>query len=197
MKVQEAVVVLFDAELIDQLSEVPRQEPIYLTLSGINGLYEIPFVATDKQYHLLAYIDDDTDAEYDDGEIVGCHPGVVAFGEVPELTDLDVLLCGETLCGSISGRVDTSSVADTLRTVVAVRSGSDSALTYDAVVNRGGEFRIECVKPGSYLVAAFVDFNGNQRRDPEDTIFVELGDTLSVESCLRPPQVEIILGHED
>lgn len=179
--VEAAVVELFDADRIDSIAGFPLIEPLCLTLSGSRGLYEIPFVDTEKRYRVFSFLDKNVNSAYDQGEDIGCYAGDVVFGDASELSRIDVTLCGEILCGAIKGRVDTSSVADTVRVSVAARSLSDTSLIYRASPAISGEFEIKCVEPGRYVVEVFA----------QDTFWVELGDTLGVESCSVPPEVRI------
>lgn len=197
MTVEAAVVELFEAGAVDSVPGWPAAEPLYLTLSGSGGVYELPFVDTALRYRVLAFLDKNLDSVRDEGEDVGCHAGDVIFDGEKELTGIDVTLCGKTLAGSLAGRVDTSTVVDTLKVSILARSVSDSAAVYKATPDAGGEFRIGCVEPGRYVMEAFYDLNANQAKDPEDTFFVELPETLGVESCQEPPYAEISFGNED
>jgi hypothetical protein len=182
------VVELYDAAAVDTAAGLPAVEPLYLTLSGTRGVYEIPFVSTAGRYHVLAFVDKNINSLYDDGEDVGCHSGDVVFGESPALDSINVMICSDELRGVVQGRVDTSSVADTLKVSIVATSTTDSTLVYTASPTAGGDFEMTCVVPGRYVMEA---------RAEEDSIFVELPDTLSVESCSRSRYVEIDFGHED
>jgi hypothetical protein len=197
VSVEAAVVELFDLEAADTTGVGRPGEPLYLTLSGAGGLYEIPFVDTAKRYRLQAYLDKDIDSEYDEGEDLGCHNGDVVFNGVSELDSIDVMICGKTLSGGIRGLIDTASVADTLTITVLAESVTDSSVTYWVAPEKSGEFEIKCVEPGTYLIQAFSDVNVNHEKDPEDTFFVEVADTLSVESCSRPREVRFGFGEDD
>jgi hypothetical protein len=197
LDVEGAVVFLFDADQADSTTGFPSTEPLYVTLSGSHGVYEVPFVDTDKRYRIFAVIDKNLDSEYDQGENVGCHQGDVAFGEEPEVGDIDVGICGETLLGQIAGRIDTSSVSDTLVIAVAAVSVDDSTVIHTAKPEKDGTFGMKCVEPGRYRVRAFNDLNANLLLDPGDSILVELPDTFRVESCAEPPEVEIDFKDED
>ncbi len=197
MHVEGAVVFLFDAGYADSAAGFPSAEPQYLTLSGSQGIFEIPFVDTEKTYRVFAIIDKDLDSEYDEGENVGCYSGTVAFGEVSEIGDIDLTICGETLLGGMTGRIDTSWAADTLVIAVAAVSLGDSSLVYPARPEKNGMFEMKCIEPGLYKVHAFNDINSNLALDPGDSILVELPDTFRVDSCAETPQVEIGFKDED
>jgi hypothetical protein len=197
MTVEAAVVELFDSEAIDSVEGWPVAEPLHVTLSGSKGLYEIPFVNTEGRYRVLAFLDKNMDAVYDEGEEVGCYSGDVVFAVEQEIENIDVTLCDESLTGAVEGRVDTSTVVDTLKVTVLARSVTDSAVVYEISPGTDGTFRIECVEPGRYVVEAFYDLNANLVKDQEDTFFVELPETLSVESCAEPASAEIGFDYED
>ena len=197
LTVQEAVVTLLEATDPSVAAAYPLEEPVYVTLSGSQGLYEIPFVDTGRDYWVFSFIDDNANSEYDEGEIVGCFPGPVSFGEAVELEDIDVTLCGETLFGSLEGRVDTSAVPDTVKVSIVVRSVSDTSTIYHAFAGADGGFKLDCVRPGAYLIEAFSDFDEDHKKDPEDTFSVELGDTVSIRSCTEAAEVGIIFSHEN
>jgi hypothetical protein len=197
MTVEAAVVVLFDRAAIDSAEGWPVAEPLYLTLSGPKGAYEIPFVNTAVHYKVLAFLDKNMDSVRDEGEEVGCYAGEVVFGDEKEMGSIDVTLCGESLAGTLKGRIDTSAVIDTLQVGILARSLSDSAVIYKASPEADGAFEIGCVEAGGYALEAFYDLNGDGIKDPEDSFFVEIPETLVVESCGEPTYVEMGFGDED
>jgi hypothetical protein len=197
MTVEAAVVELFESDAIDSVEGWPAAEPLHLTLSGAKGIYEIPFVDTEGRYRVLAFLDKNMDASYDEGEEVGCYGGDVVFAAEQQMEGIDITLCGESFTGTLEGRVDTSTVVDTLRVTVLAKSVTDSAVVYKTSPATGGAFRLECVMPGRYVVEGFYDLNANLAKDGEDTFFVELPETLSVESCAEPAYVEISFDCED
>jgi hypothetical protein len=197
MDVVGAVIFLFESDGPDSAAAFPPGEPLYVTLSGPRGQYGVPYVDMRHAYKAFAIIDENLSNEYDEDEKVGCYDGRVEFGEVEELTGIDITICGETLTGSITGSIDTASVADTLSVSVEAQSVSDSSLVYGVRPAKGGDFEIGCVEPGDYILSAFHDANINLSLDPEDSILVELPDTFRVDSCSEPPVVKIELGHDN
>jgi hypothetical protein len=200
MDVEGAVIELYEAEAVDTLGGLlaeAQPDPLYVTLSGQGGVYEIPFVDIKKRYRLFSFIDKDLDADYDTKEQVGCHAGIVEFAAGTTLSDVLVTICGEELGGTIVGRVDTSSVPDTLSVSLAACLVADSAKVYEGAPKPGGEFELRCLEPGSYRLEAFYDLNRNQKKDPEDSFFVEVPGTLLVEPCKEPVEVEITFGDDE
>lgn len=195
--VEGALVLLFESGDTDTAAALVHREPLYVTLSGSKGLYRIPFVDMDRPYRVFSLIDDDLDGEYDEGENVGCHLGELIFGETSEMEDIDITICGEALGGGIAGAIDTASVADTLALAVTVRSLGDSSVSYGVRPDKDGRFEIGCVEPGTYSLTLINDLNPDQGLDPEDSILVELPDTIRVHSCEEPPFIEIEFDDED
>jgi hypothetical protein len=190
MEVEGAVVEIHDAVAVDTLGGFFNAEPVYVTLSGPKGIFEVPFVDTHGTYRVFSYIDKDLDSEYDTKEQVGCYGGTVSFDGAGAVEDIDLMICGETLGGGVVGVIDTSSVPDTIAVVLNLHSRSDSAYSYSATPDAGGAFEFKCVRPGPYGIEAFFDFDKNQIKDPEDTFFIEIPETLHVESCVEPLEVE-------
>ncbi len=205
LTVEQAMVEVFDAEQIGDLAGFPKATPLYVTLSGAGGQYEVPFVNTKKTYRVLAYMDRNGDSEYDEGEVAGCAPGEVALMDSLTNTGVDIMLCDASFKGSLEGKVytssqfDTSAVPDTskpfeaFKVAVSVRSITDTTVSYDALADKDGRFRLDCVSPGSYVIEAFADHNGNAKKDKEDSFYVEFGDTIDIRSCSKPPTVEMTL----
>jgi hypothetical protein len=191
MDVEGAVVEIHEAEAVDTLGGFTEAVPLYVTLSGAKGIFDVPFVDTRKAYRIFSYIDKDLDSEYDSEEQVGCYGGVVRFGGATVVEGVTLMICGETLGGGVVGVIDTSSVPDTMAVGLKLHSRSDSVYSYGAMPDQGGAFAFNCVRPGPYGIEAYFDFNENQIKDPEDTFFVEIPETLHVESCVEPLEVEI------
>jgi hypothetical protein len=197
MTVEAAVVVLFESAVVDSAEGWPVAEPLYLTLSGLKGAYEIPFVNTTLGYKVLAFLDRNMDAVRDEDEEAGCYGGEVIFGEEKEIGDINVTLCGPGLTGTLKGKVDTSTVADTVKVGIVARSILDSSVVYKASPGTDGTFEIGCVEVGSYAVEAFHDLNANGMKDVEDSFFVELPEAVVVESCAEPPYLEMGFSDEN
>jgi hypothetical protein len=196
MDVEGAVVFLFDSG-VDSLGALASAEPLFVTVSGSQGRYRIPFVDTEKRYEVFAIIDDNLNSEYDQGEKAGCYAGDVQFGDVSEIEAIDLTICGETLCGGIAGSIDTAAVADTVALGVMAQSLGDSSLVYLVRPGEDGLFEIGCVEPGGYSVRVFHDVNANLKLDAEDSIMVEVPDTFRVHSCSEPAVVRIEFDHAD
>ena len=191
MDVEGAVVEIHDAVAVDTLGGFIDAEPVYVTLSGQKGIFEVPFVNTRETYKVFSYIDKDLDSEYDTGEQVGCYAGTVSFDGAGVVEDVGLMICGETLGGSVVGVIDTATVPDTVAVGLSLHSRSDSTYSYSARPDQGGAFEFRCVRPGPYGIEAYFDFDGNQTRDTEDTFFIEIPETVHVESCAEPQEVEI------
>lgn len=199
VSVEQALVQVFDAAEVGGFTEFPETAPVYVTYSGAGGEYEIPFVNPRRVYKVIAILDKNGNAEHDKGETIGCALGEVALADSARAVGVNVALCDADFRGAIEGSVETIWAADTtggrpeFKVGVVANPATDTSEAYRALCGQGGEFRITCVRPGPYVLEAFVDFNGNQRKDAEDTFHVELADTVTVESCAEPVKVEMTL----
>jgi hypothetical protein len=184
LKVDDAAVVVLDADTLALGAEFPREKPVYLTLTGDGGLFEVPFVDTTRTYWVLAFMDKNVNAEYDEEEVVGCFGGKVDFDAGGERVGLDIMMCKETLCGSVKGSVDSLTLSLYPQVGVEVNSATDSSLSYEAICDRRGLFEISCVDPGPYSVGFYADADSNSVIDEADSLFYEVEGPVEVRPCL-------------
>ena len=195
LKVDDAAVVVLSADTLAIGTDFPKEKPVYLTLTGDGGLYEVPFVDTSGTYWVLAFMDKNANAEYDEEEIVGCFGGKVDFEDGGEQTDVDITLCKETLCGSVKGSVDSLTLSLYPQVGVQVNSTADSVLSYETICDKSGLFEITCVEPGPYSVGFYADADSNSVIGEDDSLFYEVQDPVEVRPCLdsvvSPPVPEV------
>jgi hypothetical protein len=198
--VEQAVVLVYDVAELGGFTEFPEASPAYVTYSGAGGEFEIPFVNPRRVYKVLAFLDKSADGEHDEGETVGCAAGETDLADSARAAGVNVVLCDADFRGAIGGRVEVELQPDStgkggdpsgLRIAVVAKPAADTSEAYRGLCNEKGEFSIACVKPGLYLMEAFVDLNANLRRDREDSLYVEAGDTLTVKPCAVPAGVAI------
>ena|GEM_PF-1988254 len=183
LKVSDAVVVVFDADTLELESGFPVETPVYLTLTDNAGLFEVPFVDTTRAYWVLSFMDKNSNAEFDEDEIVGCFGGTVTFESTGERGGIGILLCKETLCGSVKGVVDSLALTVYPKVGVQASSTADSLLTYEAMAGRTGEFAITCMEPGPYRVGFYSDIDSDGKVDAGDSLLLELRDPVQVRAC--------------
>lgn len=199
LSVEQAVVQVFDASEVSGFTVFPKAVPVYVTYSGAGGHYEIPYVNPKRVYKVVALIDKNGNAERDKGEIVGCAALDVDLADSARAEGVDIILCDEDFKGAIRGEVeviapvDTAGARQSLKVAVVASPAADTAASYRCECKDNGKFEMACVSPGQYSLEAFADFDGNQRRDIEDSFYVRLGDTLTVEPCARPAEVKMTL----
>ncbi|HVP57298.1 MAG TPA: Ig-like domain-containing protein [bacterium] len=200
LSVEQALVEAFDAAEIGEITGFPTADPDYVSLTGSGGQFEIPFVNPKKTYCVFAFVDANANSEYDRGETVGCAGGEFSFADSSRITGVDFSLCDTGLKGSLGGTVLEPEGLDTLkagaRIAVIARAVRDS-VSYRAQADDKGRFVINCMNPAEYVVEAFLDYNGNQRKDVADTFYVRSADTLSIRPCAKPQYVEMRLKRED
>jgi hypothetical protein len=195
IKVDDAAVVVLDADTLEIGTEFPREKPVYLTLTGEGGLYEVPFVDTTKTYWVLAYMDKNANAEYDEEETVGCFAGRVDFDEGGERLGVDILLCEESLCGTVKGDVDSLTLSLYPQVGVQASSTTDTTLSYSAICDKEGAFKITCMEPGGYSVGFYADADSNSVIGEGDSLFHLVEEPADVKACLEvilsPPVPEV------
>jgi hypothetical protein len=191
IKVNDAAVVVFDADTLALGTRFPAVKPVYVTLTGEGGLYEVPFVDTTRTYWVLAFMDKNSNAEYDEEEITGCFGGRVDFKAGGERTGVDVILCRETLCGSVKGSVDSLTLSLYPQVGLEAASTTDSLLSYETICDRQGRFSIDCMDPGTYSVGFYADTDSNSTITAADSLFYRVEPPVEVKPChvmlLSPP----------
>jgi hypothetical protein len=200
MSIEQALVEVFDVAEIGEVTGFPTADPDYVSLSGSGGQFAIPFVNPKKTYAILAFIDKDLNSEYDKGETVGCAGGEFSFADSSRLAGVEIMLCNEGLKGGLRGAVFAPAEPDTSHAaakITVVAQALDDSVSYRVQTDDKGRFAINCMNPAKYTVEAFLDYDGNQRRDVADTFYVELGDTLDIAPCAKPRYVEMRLKLED
>jgi hypothetical protein len=195
VKVSDAAVVVFDADTLLIGTEFPAARPVYLTLTGEGGLYEVPFVDTTRTYWVLAFMDKNANAEYDESEVIGCFGGKLGFEEGGERQNVDIILCKETFCGSVKGSVDSLTLSFYPQVGVEASSTADTVLAYQAICDGRGAFRLTCVEPGPYRVGFYADVDSNSVIDGSDSLIYEVEGPVEVRPCfeeyLSPPVPEV------
>ncbi len=195
VSVEDAVVLVLAADTLAIGTGFPGVKPVYLTLTGEGGLYEVPFVDTTGTYWVLAFMDKNANAERDEEEIVGCFGGKVDFVDGGERMGVDILLCKDTLCGSVKGSVDSLTLSLYPQVGVQVSSAADTLLSYEAMCDGRGRFRITCVEPGPYSVGFYADADSNSVIGGPDSLFYEVPGPVEVRPCmdieLSPPVPEL------
>jgi hypothetical protein len=192
IKVDDAAVVVLDADTLDLGPVYPKEMPVYLTLTDNGGLFEVPFVDTSKTYWVLAFMDKNGNAEHDEGEVTGCFGGRLNFESGAERTGVDILLCKETLCGSIKGSVDSLALSNYPQVGITAGSVEDTTLSYSAICGKTGAFAITCMEPGTYSVAFYADADSNSAIGEGDSLLYRIEPPVKVGPCR-----EVFLKYED
>jgi len=197
MAAEQAIVEVFDAAEVTGFEAFPAAAPVYVTLTGAGGRYEIPYVDTRRSYRAVAFLDKNLNTEYDQDETVGCASGMISFADSSAARGIDIPFCEAAFKGILSGAVsiaafDTSAAQD-LGAAVLATSLEDSS-SYAAGCDKQGVFRIGCLSPGRYLVKAFVDLDGDQKQDTDDTLEAWFADTVTVAPCEETLAPAVTIG---
>jgi hypothetical protein len=108
----------------------------------------------------MAFLDQNSNGVYD----LDSDPGVVLadtigiFPANPVVKDVELLLLDPREPGTVKGTVQNESGADSARVMVAMYEKADTThAAYRAVCDSTGAYQVSTVKPGSYILRAFVD----------------------------------------
>jgi hypothetical protein len=116
------------------------------------------------RFVLLAFLDQNNNAFYDlDNEPGIIYPDTVTIlpGH-PVVEDIELVLLDPKEPGAVKGTVSNESGADTARVMVAMYEREDSThATYRAVCDSTGAYEVKSVKPGEYVLRAFVDIKAD------------------------------------
>lgn len=112
------------------------------------------------RFVLMGFLDQNSNGIYDrdtDPGIVYADTIVVA-PQTPVIHDLELALLDPKEPGSVKGAVKNESGLDSARVMIAMYDISDSTRSaYRAVCDSTGAYEVKSVKPGAYILRAFVD----------------------------------------
>jgi hypothetical protein len=112
------------------------------------------------RFVVLGFVDDNSNGIYDrevDPALVYPDTVQVLPGR-PIVTGIDLELVDPKEPGGVKGTVSNQSGADSARVMIAIYDKADTTrATYRAVCDSTGAYEVKSIKPGSYVLRAFVD----------------------------------------
>lgn len=134
-----------------------------------DGTYRLRYLAENNaRYVVMAFIDANGNETFDrDTEPSAVFPDtLVLTPQRPVLTGIDITVIDPNEPGTIDGVVANETGIDTLRVSVSVFAVNDTTrAVHYTHCDTTGAFRVEKVKPGDYLVQAFLDLHADSLRD--------------------------------
>lgn len=129
---------------------------------GTFSLRHLP--SNGARFVLLAFLDQNNNSFYD----LDNDPGVIYADTVtvlpghPVVEDIELVLLDPKEPGGVKGTVSNQSGSDTARVMIAMYDRADSTRTsYRAVCDSTGAYEVKSVKPGEYMLRAFVDIKAD------------------------------------
>jgi Big-like domain-containing protein len=162
---------LYEA-LGDSIPDPTSADPIAITEPDSSGRFDlIGLPVTGRQLWLFALYDRNGNrAIAGQGEFAGAEPdSIVLTSDRPEM-DVKLRLVDPQAPGTIEGTL-VSVQADTIAKWVELTAlGRDSATVAPrrSEVGKKGTFSLSGLRPGTYRLAVFCDFNGNNQHDPDE-----------------------------
>jgi hypothetical protein len=138
-----------------------RDRPSRETTANRQGAYRLRYLpSTRARFVVMAFSDANRnhvfDADSDPSAVFA--DTVVMVPAAPVVRDIDLALIDPREPGSVKGIVTNQSGIDTARVMIAFYDAADSTrAAYRAVCDSTGGYEVASVKPGNYVLRAFVD----------------------------------------
>lgn len=175
----------------DTLPDPRVVEPLAMTEADGEGNYNLPgLVQSTSPLLVYAMLDRDGNRSiFGSREFVSAKPETLSFEKGPK-AKLNLQLIDPEAEGSLEGIIATAS-GDTTEVWVQLFDAVDDSLLVvrnEAPVDTTGQFLLKKVKPGTYRLISYCDFDNNQKRDPAD------GWILVLPEVIVPPGEKRELG---
>ena len=146
-----------DKDTLDLQATHPDREAI----AGRDGKFSLRYLpANGARFVVMAFLDQNGNTIFDpDNDPAAVRPDtVVILPGVPVVSKIDLVLLDPKEPGSLAGTVGNETGIDTARVMVAMFEKSDSTrAAYRALCDSTGAYQMKSVKPGDYILRAFVD----------------------------------------
>jgi hypothetical protein len=144
-------------DTLDIESDRPDRE-VVANRDGVFALRYLP--ANGERFLVMAFADQNDnrifDADTDPAAVYA--DTVIMAAAVPVVSGVDLALLDPKEPGTVKGTVTNESGIDTSRVMVAMYDTADSTrAAYRAVCDSAGVYEVSAVKPGTYILHAFVD----------------------------------------
>jgi len=173
-----AVVTLFEVRG-DSTIDFLKDEESRMVFTGFDGSFVFKALPTDSvRFLLFAFTDKNGNGRYDSGKEFSSSfkDTIILTYNSPDYTGADIYIIDPNEPAELKGRVINQTGFDVYPLVILmpVLPGEKAMYKY---VQKSGEFAFEKVKPGSYILEALIDVEGDSVcgtfRNPSDTTVVE------------------------
>jgi hypothetical protein len=155
-----ALVRCFRVDRADTL-DTEKSHPDREASAGKDGKYSLRHLpSNDARFIVAAFIDEDGNGTYSPGtEPFALSPDTVTIvSAVPVVSDVDITVIDLNEPGIVRGSVGNESGVDSARVMVGLYPEADSTrAAARAVCDSAGVYELKAVRPGEYILHAFVD----------------------------------------
>lgn len=155
-----AIVRCFRVDGNDTLN-IERDRPARETTGARDGTFTLKHLPSNNaRFVVMAFLDQNGNSTYDrDNDPAGVFPDTVVITAAnPVIADMEIVLLDPRDPGGLKGTVDNQSGVDSARVMIAMYDAIDSTrVAYRAVCDSIGAYEVKTVRPGAYILRAFVD----------------------------------------
>lgn len=145
--------------------DLKKDRPDREATAGRDGEFALRYLPSNgARFVVMAFQDENSnriyDADSDPAAVLA--DTVIIVPALPVMAGMDMALLDPKEPGTVNGTVANESGADTARVMVAMYDAADSThAAYRAVCDSTGAYEVASVKPGSYILRAFVDIKAD------------------------------------
>jgi Bacterial Ig-like domain len=140
---------------------VEKDRPDREATADRNGVYTLRHLPSKgARFVVMGFVDENNNGIYDpDGDPAQVYPDTVTIlPQHPVVTDIDLAIVDPKEPGEVKGTVSNESGADSARVMIAIYDRSDTTrAVFRAVCDSTGAYEVKSIKPGAYILRAFVD----------------------------------------
>jgi methionine-rich copper-binding protein CopC len=140
---------------------VEKDRPDRETTADRNGVFSLRHLPSNgARFLVMGFVDANSNGVYDrDGDPALVYPDTITMlPQNPVVTGIDLELLDPKEPGGVKGTVTNESGADSARVMIAIYDNADSTrAAYRAVCDSTGAYEVKSIKPGAYILRAFVD----------------------------------------
>ncbi len=146
---------------VNDTLDIERDRPDRETVANRDGVFALRYLPSNgERFLVMAFADQNDNRVFDaDTDPAAVYADTVIMAPaVPKVTGVDLSLLDPKEPATVKGTVTNESGIDTSRVMVAIYDAADSTrAAYRAVCDSTGAYEVSSVKPGSYILHAFVD----------------------------------------
>jgi len=140
---------------------VEKDRPDRESTADRNGVYALRHLPSrGARFLVMGFLDQNNNGIYDlDSDPAAIYPDTVTIlPQEPVVSNVDLALVDPKEPGSLKGTVTNESGLDSARVMIAIYDRADTTrAVFRAVCDSTGAYEVKSIKPGAYILKAFVD----------------------------------------